>query len=131
VEDGTNQCEIEIYPRPDGTIYICGESDDVILPEDFSQIIPKSQSCQKLKMFGGKISSVVENAEIIKEQVCYLPIANRRSGVPMIGRVIEGLYIAAGHSCWGILNAPVTGLAMAELILEGKAKSVDLSSFAV
>lgn len=33
---------------------------------------------------------------------------------------------AAGHSCWGILNGPATGLVMAELIAEGKPKSVDI-----
>ena len=32
----------------------------------------------------------------------------------------------AGHSCWGILNGPATGLVMAELIAEGKASSVDI-----
>ena len=31
-----------------------------------------------------------------------------------------------GHSCWGILNGPGTGLVMAELIAEGKASSVDI-----
>jgi glycine/D-amino acid oxidase-like deaminating enzyme len=30
---------------------------------------------------------------------------------------------------WGILNAPATGEAVAELILDGAAHSVDLSSF--
>ena len=31
-----------------------------------------------------------------------------------------------GHSCWGILNGPATGLVMAELIAEGRASSVDI-----
>ena len=35
-------------------------------------------------------------------------------------------FVTAGHSCWGILNGPATGLVMAELIAEGKAKSVDI-----
>ena len=34
----------------------------------------------------------------------------------------------AGHSCWGILNAPATGEAMAELILDGKSHAVDISA---
>ena len=43
--------------------------------------------------------------------------------LPLIGRVsgVEGAYIATGHSVWGILNAPATGEAMAELITEGVA----------
>jgi hypothetical protein len=38
--------------------------------------------------------------------------------------------MSAGHNCWGILWAPVSGLAMSELIMEGQAKCVDLSAFA-
>ena len=34
-----------------------------------------------------------------------------------------------GHSVWGILNAPATGEAMAELVADGAAHSVDLSPF--
>jgi glycine/D-amino acid oxidase-like deaminating enzyme len=49
----------------------------------------------------------------------------------LIGPVagVEGAYLATGHSVWGILNAPATGEAMAELIIEGAARSVDLSAF--
>jgi hypothetical protein len=38
-------------------------------------------------------------------------------------------YVATGHSVWGILHAPATGEAMAELILNGAASMVDLSPF--
>ncbi len=38
-------------------------------------------------------------------------------------------YISAGHNCWGILWGPVSGLLMAELILEGRATTVDLAPF--
>ena len=33
------------------------------------------------------------------------------------------------HNCWGIAWAPSCGLAMAELILDGESKSVDLRYF--
>jgi glycine/D-amino acid oxidase-like deaminating enzyme len=42
---------------------------------------------------------------------------------------VEGLYVATGHSVWGMLNAPATGEAMAELIVEGAASTVDISAF--
>ena len=42
---------------------------------------------------------------------------------------VEGAYVATGHSVWGILNAPATGEAMAELIVEGRARTVDLAPF--
>jgi glycine/D-amino acid oxidase-like deaminating enzyme len=52
-------------------------------------------------------------------------------GLPLIGRVpgMAGAYVATGHGPWGMLNAPATGLALAELIADGRAKSVDLAPF--
>jgi len=49
----------------------------------------------------------------------------------LIGKVpqIEGAYVATGHSVWGILNAPATGEALAELIVNGMARSTDLRPF--
>lgn len=38
------------------------------------------------------------------------------------------MVLSTGHSCWGILNAPATGEAMAELILDGKSHTVDISA---
>ncbi|KAL9273502.1 putative oxidoreductase TDA3 [Drosera capensis] len=42
---------------------------------------------------------------------------------------VAGCYVATGHSCRGILNAPATGAALAELILNGRSSIVDLSPF--
>ena len=49
-----------------------------------------------------------------------------------MGRVpgVEGAYIATGHSVWGMLNAPASGEAMAELILDGVTSQVNLAPFA-
>jgi glycine/D-amino acid oxidase-like deaminating enzyme len=38
--------------------------------------------------------------------------------------------VATGHSVWGMLNAPATGEAMSELIMDGAARCVDLAPFA-
>lgn len=42
---------------------------------------------------------------------------------------VDGAYLSCGHNCWGILWAPVCGLAMAELIAHGAAQTVDLTPF--
>lgn len=42
---------------------------------------------------------------------------------------IRGAYISAGHNCWGILWGPVTGLLMSELLVDGKASTVDIEPF--
>jgi glycine/D-amino acid oxidase-like deaminating enzyme len=62
-------------------------------------------------------------------KACYLPISP--DGIPLMGKIpgFENVYIATGHSCWGILNSPATGAAMAELIVDGHCKLLDLSPF--
>jgi glycine/D-amino acid oxidase-like deaminating enzyme len=43
--------------------------------------------------------------------------------------LICGGGVATGHSVWGILNAPATDEAIAELIVDAAARSTDLSPF--
>ena len=52
-------------------------------------------------------------------------------GLPVMGKVtgLDGVYISAGHNCWGILWAPVCGLSMSELLVDGVASTIDLSPF--
>ncbi|ELQ41829.1 hypothetical protein OOU_Y34scaffold00251g15 [Pyricularia oryzae Y34] len=66
-----------------------------------------------------------ESATIEKEQACYLP-GGSFNGPLIDGSSEHGLYIAAGHTCWGITLGPGTGLVMAEMIFEGKALSADV-----
>ena len=66
---------------------------------------------------------------IIARQACFRPLTE--DGLPLIGKVprSEGLYVATGHNVWGILNAPATGEALAELIADGAAEGTDLKPF--
>jgi glycine/D-amino acid oxidase-like deaminating enzyme len=54
-----------------------------------------------------------------------------QDGLPFIGAIpgARGAYVATGHSVWGILNAPATAEAIAELIIDGAPKTIDLSPF--
>lgn len=51
--------------------------------------------------------------------------------LPIMGEVpgTRGAYISAGHNCWGILWGPVTGLLMSELLVDGKATTVNIDPF--
>ncbi|GFZ18765.1 FAD-dependent oxidoreductase family protein [Actinidia rufa] len=71
----------------------------------------------------------VGEATVKAEQACFLPCTE--DCVPVIGEVpgVKVCYVATGHSCWGILNGPATGAAVAELILDGRSSIVDLSPF--
>mgnify|MGYP000367856182 FL=1 len=70
-----------------------------------------------------------DDAQVVAEQACFLPCSE--DGLPLIGKVpgFEGLYVATGHSCWGILNGPATGASLAELIVHGHSQLVDLSPY--
>jgi glycine/D-amino acid oxidase-like deaminating enzyme len=77
------------------------------------------------------ISSALAAAPIKARQACFRPVTE--DGLPLIGAVPgrRGAYVATGHSVWGILNAPATGEAMTELILDGTARHVDMAPFAL
>jgi glycine/D-amino acid oxidase-like deaminating enzyme len=121
----------EVYPRPDGFVYMCsGDPDHVALPEDPSAIQPSEEVCNRLLKIASHVSSHFKDAELNRKQACFLPIAPG-DGLPLIGRIpyVQGLYIGTGHSCWGILNSPATGFALADLIVEGESKHINISAF--
>ncbi len=119
----------ELFPRGDGTTYVCAISSESPLPVDPADVNPDPGAIERLHAMCSEMSPVLASARILTRQACYRPIT--RDGLPLIGRVpgIEGAYVATGHSVWGMLNAPATGEAMAELIVEGAAHTVDLSPF--
>jgi glycine/D-amino acid oxidase-like deaminating enzyme len=121
--------EPEIVPRPDGTVYVCGMADRQPLPESAEGVEVSDEGCAVLARAAGCASSVLAAAPIERRQACYRPIAE--DGIPLIGRVpgVAGAYLATGHGPWGMLNAPGTGLALAELIADGGATSLDLAPF--
>jgi glycine/D-amino acid oxidase-like deaminating enzyme len=86
-------------------------------------------ACAVLARAAGQISTGLASATITRRQACYRPVTD--DGLPLIGRVpgAAGAYVATGHGPWGMLNAPATGLALAELIADGAAKLVDLRAF--
>ena len=116
-----------MFPRADGTTYVCasparaaagrpggrhaGSGCDRAPAGDDPRLRPRSPSAD------------------IGPQACYRPVT--QDGLPLLGPVpgVAGALVATGHSVWGILNAPASGEAMAELILEGTTRHVDLRRF--
>ena len=119
----------EIYPRGTGEVYVCGMSEEVEVPEDARQVVPRAESTVMLQRVAATVSSHLADAELSVTQACFLPCSE--DNVPVIGKLpnLEGAYVATGHSCWGILNAPATGAALAELIVNGVAKTCSLKPF--
>jgi glycine/D-amino acid oxidase-like deaminating enzyme len=77
--------------------------------------------CENIRSAAAGMSTLLSAAVVEAQQSCYLPVSSAPDGLPMVGRVEEvpGLLVASGHSCWGILHGPATGLMIAELLLEG------------
>jgi glycine/D-amino acid oxidase-like deaminating enzyme len=121
--------EPEIIPRPDGTVYVCGMADRQPLPESAEGVEVSDAGCATLVRAAGRVSAALAAAAITRRQACYRPVTE--DGLPLIGRVpgAAGAFVATGHGPWGMLNAPASGLALAELITEGEAATVDLRPF--
>jgi glycine/D-amino acid oxidase-like deaminating enzyme len=119
----------EVFPRPDGTIYVCGLSSEAPLPVDPAEITSDAGAQARLRAMIRTFAPALADSEVVMAQACYRPVT--RDGLPLLGRVpaVEGLYVATGHSVWGILNAPATGEAMAQLIVDGDARTVEISPF--
>ena len=132
--------EPEIYARPDGTAYACGPTDDAEeLPDTAAAVRVDEARCADVAAQVAAISGALassaggggdqddgpSDANILARQACYLP-----QGGPFIGpvsRAGRGIVVAAGHTCWGIQNAPATGLLVSELVFDGKASSANLA----
>lgn len=128
--DGSKMYEPEIYPRLDHTVYMCGAQDNTVpLPAsaDLVQVDPAAIS--QLKHLAPQLSKHLDpgNEYMAAEQACYLPISN--DGTPLVGKYphCNHLYVSAGHSVWGILLAPVSGLMISELLVDERISCVDAS----
>ena len=119
----------ELFPRDDGTTYICAISSEEPLPIDPAQVAPEPGAIERLETMCAALSPALASAEILARQACFRPVTS--DGLPLIGAVpgVAGAYVATGHSVWGILNAPATGEAVSELIVDGAAHTLDLSPF--
>ena len=137
--EDSNGCHLEVYPRPDGSVYLCGigGSDYVsgarlrdggdceraeLVREDPARVAAATASFTRMApaATGGKAPVTV--------QACMRPCPP--DARPLIGTVpgTKNVVIAAGHNCWGILWAPVTGKVVSEIV-SGERPSVDLSAF--
>jgi glycine/D-amino acid oxidase-like deaminating enzyme len=119
----------EVFPRADGTTYVCAISSGSELPTDPDLVVPDEGATEQLREICDRISPVLAGSPVVASQACFRPMTE--DGLPLIGAIpgARGAYVATGHGVWGILNAPATGEVMAELILDGAARAIDLSPF--
>jgi len=120
----------ELFVRADGTTWVCAISSAGPLPVDPGEVTPDLDAHARLEAMVNDIAPTLAAKPIKARQACFRPVTE--DGLPLIGAMAgaDDVYVATGHSVWGMLNAPATGEAMAELILDGAARHVDLSPFA-
>ena len=99
---------VEVYPRPDGTVYICGiGGSDYVSKDDLkegafremceaneSRVAAATASFQEMSSLYQRVG------ELERTQACMRPCPP--DAMPYMGRVpdYEGAYINAGHNCW-------------------------------
>lgn len=114
----------EIYARPHNEVYACGEGDHLVpLPPTSAAVQVDEARCQDIFDFVASVSDELRDGDVTARQACYLPSVNG-SSAPLVGHTgVEGLVLAAGHTCWGIQNGPGTGKLVSEFVFEGEARS--------
>jgi glycine/D-amino acid oxidase-like deaminating enzyme len=117
----------EIIPRSSGEIYISGINDTAPLPPTPDAAIPLKTEIGKLKEIA---DTVFPEYTIVKEQLCFRPMTEH--GKPFICPYpeVNGVYIGAGHSHFGIILGPGTGKVLSEMIL-GEELSADVSQLSL
>ena len=83
----SNLREPELYPRPDGTVYMCGgcQADQPPLPADPAEVKVDLEATRQIKTLAGQISDQLGAAESYESSACYLP--HSQDGSPIIGRI--------------------------------------------
>mmetsp|Transcript_5089 Transcript_5089/g.10737 ORF Transcript_5089/g.10737 Transcript_5089/m.10737 type:complete len:419 (+) Transcript_5089:76-1332(+) len=119
--------DIEVYPRPDGDSYITGSSRTVLkmVERPGEEAVEPKLEEELLDAMRRTSSTVLGGREPHTIQACYWP--ETPDGVPVIGPLpnMRGVLIGTGHSVWGILQGPATGLVIAEF-LAGESVSINL-----
>jgi glycine/D-amino acid oxidase-like deaminating enzyme len=121
----------EVYVRPDQTAYCTGFPDrEVRVTERPGEEEVRPEAIERIQQAVQQASNLVasDRGEPLN-QSCYLP--STPDGLPLMGALPDQphCYVAAGHSCWGILMGPATGEAMAHLVATGKSPHVNLQKF--
>ena len=147
----------EVYPRPDGDVYVTGFPDPPVevseapgevevRPDAATRLVDVAAQVstelvavyvcsarvhvsRRVRSKLAQVSTELADAPVVHTQSCHLPLA--ADGNPIIGRSARApnAYVATGHGCWGIMNGPATGEALAELIVDGQTTHVDLKPF--
>jgi glycine/D-amino acid oxidase-like deaminating enzyme len=122
-----------VYFRPEGKFFICGrspdESDD--LPGWRHDEVDHRQFEEDIWPVLAERSPLLEAVKVVNAWVGHYDY-NPLDHNAIVGSVpgYENLFVASGFSGHGLQQAPAVGRAMAELLLTGGYRNIDLTRFA-
>jgi len=135
-DDDSNGCHLEIFGRRDKSLYVsgCGESQVISTrllrskerPSPAAPCAPdltRAAAAQaSLRKAGynraGTTTSTTTTTTTCKHpdtaQACIRPVSP--DGVPVVGKLLDNIYVATGGGPWGITWGPLMGQSLASLI---------------
>jgi glycine/D-amino acid oxidase-like deaminating enzyme len=137
-EDPQSGTSLELYPRANNTVYVCGFGESPRLRKEALLSIGPDEvpfnSARVANVLDGlrnvlaePLKAAVDSADMGRS-ACLRPCTD--DAKPMLGRVPgTNVIIATGGNCWGITWGPIMGKACAELISTGSCASLDLAPF--
>jgi len=144
--EDSNHCHLEVYPRPDGSVYLCGIGGSDHVRGARLREGGDLQDASKMAANPGRINAATLSLEKLAPAFAFLNDAPKTAAcmrpcapdaLPVIGRLDDddddlptNVVLATGHNCWGILWAPITGKIVADIILKNDNSAVaDISAF--
>jgi sarcosine oxidase subunit beta len=123
----TIEFESSLYFHPEGDGFLFGMSNPDE-PPGFNKTVDPEWMARTVKALCRR-APVFEHARIRRGWAGFYEVTPDDN--PLLGWVdgVEGLAVAAGFSGHGFMHGPAVGRCMAELLLEGAARSVDISPF--
>ena len=132
--EDSNACHLEVYPRVDGSVYLCGIGGSDHVRGARLREGGDLQDASLMKANPNRVAAAVASFQGMApfargqtpkiEQACMRPCAP--DAMPVLGVVpgTSNVVCAYGHNCWGILWAPVTGLLISELLADGAVTAI-------
>ena len=132
--DSETRCNLEIYPRPDGSVYVCGtalggrmSNLDIPSPDQVVLFKPRPERIAAARIAIAKVLPKNLLGPVEKEQVCLRPCFP--DVIPVLGPIGGSLIsILNGGNCWGILWGPAMGLLMAQRLC-GQPVEIPIDAF--
>ena len=77
----------EVFPRSDGTTYVCGISSESQVPVDPAEVVPDPGAIERLHDICAELSPVLAHSSMLARQACFRPVT--LGGLPLIGPISD------------------------------------------